>query len=318
MVEKSSATEQHIFGHETVLLQQAVDSLVWKPKGFYIDGTFGRGGHSRLILEQLDATGRLLAIDKDQQAVDMAKSIDDQRFSVHWGSFAELGDCSRDLNLYQQVSGILLDLGVSSPQLDQADRGFSFNKDGPLDMRMNQSQGMSAADWIATASEKDIANVLFDYGDERFSRRIAKAIVNERQKTPFTRTLRLAETISQAHPKWEKGKHPATKSFQAIRIHINDELKDLQHALSEALESLEIGGRLVVISFHSLEDRIVKRFMKQHVQGDSFPLGVPVRDEQLNKRLKLLVRGGVKPNDLEVTNNPRARSAIMRVAEKLR
>ena len=215
-----------------------------------------------------------------------------------------------------KVSGILLDLGVSSPQLDEADRGFSFMQDGPLDMRMNRTQGETAAEWVNAASEEDIARVLKEYGEERFSKRISRAIVASRQERPFTTTHELSKVVTEANPAWEKGKHPATRAFQAIRIHINDELSDLDVILEQALAALEVGGRLVVISFHSLEDRRVKRFIRQQVQGDRLPIGVPVRDEQLNKRLRSIGKM-IKAGEDELANNPRARSAVMRVAEKI-
>ncbi len=304
--------------HTTVLLNEAVGSLITDKSGFYVDGTFGRGGHSALILAQLSDAGRLLGIDKDVAAIAVANErwAGDARFDVAHGSFAELAELIATRGMTGKVDGVLLDLGVSSPQLDEAERGFSFQNDGPLDMRMDQTCGLSAADWINTAAEADIAWVLKEYGEERFAKRMARAIVAERLKAPFTRTGRLAEVVKEANPAWEKGKHPATRAFQAIRIYINNELTDLDQVLEQALQVLTIGGRLVVISFHSLEDRVVKRFIRRQEQGDPVPIGVPIRDEQLNKRLRSCGKP-IKASDEEVGINVRSRSAIMRVAEKI-
>ena len=304
--------------HITVLLHEAVAALVTDTSGFYVDGTFGRGGHSGLILQALAKDGRLLGIDKDLAAIATANARfgGDSRFEVAHGSFAELAGLVSGRGQNGRVAGVLLDLGVSSPQLDEAERGFSFMQDGPLDMRMDQTRGQSAADWINTASEEDIAWVLKEYGEERFARRMARAIVDERQKTPFTRTKHLAEVIKGANPAWEKGKHPATRAFQAIRIQVNNELGDLDSVLQQALEVLAPGGRLVVISFHSLEDRVVKRFIRRQEQGDPIPKGLPVREDQLNKRMRSLGKA-IKASDDEVNANVRSRSAVMRVAEKL-
>lgn len=304
--------------HITVLLQEAVDALLTDPEGFYVDGTFGRGGHSRVLLQKLSPEGRLLGIDKDHEAVAAAKAnfADDPRFQMVRGSFAELAERVAEQGMTGKVSGLLLDLGVSSPQLDQAERGFSFLADGPLDMRMDQSQGESAADWINRAEEADIVRVLKEYGEERFARRMARAVLAEREREPIVRTARLAEIIKVANPAWEKGKHPATRAFQAIRIFINNELGDLEAVLQQALEVLAPGGRLVVISFHSLEDRVVKRFIRRQEKGDPVPRGVPIRDEQLNKRMRSCGKA-IKAGADETAANPRARSAIMRVAEKL-
>ncbi len=307
------------FSHITVLLGEAVRELVYDPDGFYIDGTFGRGGHSALVLEQLSEQGRLMAIDKDPEAIRHAhqRFADEPRFSIEHGSFAQLQSFVEQRGMMGKVSGVLLDLGVSSPQLDDPDRGFSFLNDGPLDMRMDTSSGESAADWINRASETEIADVLYQYGEERFSRRMARAIVAEREEAPITTTARLAKIISEANPRWEKGKHPATRAFQGIRIHINRELADVEACLDQALEVLAPGGRLVVISFHSLEDRIVKRFIRRHVKGDEhLPPGVPVTDEMLKRRLKSAGKA-VKAGKDELNQNPRARSAVMRAAIKL-
>lgn len=304
--------------HVTVLLQEAVDALVTNPAGFYVDGTFGRGGHSAMVLENLSPEGQLLGIDKDLSAIAVAKErfANEPRFAIAHGSFAELADLVEARGMTGKVDGVLLDLGVSSPQLDEAERGFSFQNDGPLDMRMDQTRGQSAADWVNTAAEDDIAFVLKEFGEERFAKRMARAIVTERQVRPFSRTKHLAEVIKEANPAWEKGKHPATRAFQAIRIHVNNELTDLDAVLEQALSVLAIGGRLVVISFHSLEDRVVKRFIRRQELGDPVPRGLPVRDEQLNKRMRSCGKA-IKASDNEVDANVRSRSAIMRVAEKI-
>lgn len=304
--------------HATVLLQEAVDLLLTDKSGFYVDGTFGRGGHSALVLGGLSEGGRLLAIDKDEQAVAVGslRFGDDSRFEIIQGSFAHLSDWLAERDRVGGVTGILLDLGVSSPQLDQAERGFSFLQDGPLDMRMNNQSGPTAADWVNTASEEDISAVLKEYGEERFSRRMARAILQAREQQAITTTARLAHIVAEANPAWEKGKHPATRAFQAIRIHINNELQDLDEILKQSLDLLAVKGRLVVISFHSLEDRRVKRFIQYHEKGDELPLGVPVTEDKLNKRLRRVGKA-VKPGAVELANNPRARSAVMRVAEKI-
>ncbi|MFT6916083.1 MAG: 16S rRNA (cytosine1402-N4)-methyltransferase [Motiliproteus sp.] len=306
------------FKHKSVLLDEAVELLITDPSGSYVDGTFGRGGHSRVILSQLGAEGRLLGFDKDPQAIAVAEELQQQdaRFETIHGSFAELQHQLEQRGLMGKLDGILLDLGVSSPQLDDPERGFSFLNDGPLDMRMNTQAGESAAQWIARAPEKEIADVMYLYGEERFSRRIAKAIVAERLKEPITTTARLAEIVKVANPKWERGKNPATRAFQGIRIFVNSELDDLTTCLEQALEGLSVGGRLVVISFHSLEDRIVKRFIRKHVLGDEMPLGLPIPQSELNQRLKAIGKAR-KASDEEVQANVRSRSAIMRIAEKL-
>jgi 16S rRNA (cytosine1402-N4)-methyltransferase len=303
--------------HITVLLNEAVAALVTDTSGFYVDGTFGRGGHSALILQHLATDGRLLAIDKDLAAIEAATRFGgDSRFAIAHGSFAELAQLVTERGMAGKVTGVLLDLGVSSPQLDEAERGFSFMQDGPLDMRMDQTRGQSAADWVNTASEDDIVWVFKEYGEERFAKRMARAIIAERQKSPFTRTKHLAEVIKEANPAWEKGKHPATRAFQAIRIQVNNELTDLDQVLEQALSVLAPGGRLVVISFHSLEDRAVKRFIRRQELGDPVPKGLPVRDDQLNKRMRSIGKA-IKASDEEVNANVRSRSAVMRVAEKL-
>lgn len=304
--------------HITVLLGEAVDALVVDPNGFYIDGTFGRGGHSQVILNNLTDAGHLLAIDKDVAAIAAAHQRfgNDKRFEIAHGSFADLAQLVEARGMTGKVSGLLLDLGVSSPQLDEAERGFSFQQDGPLDMRMDQTCGQSAAEWVNSAAEDEIVWVLKEYGEERFAKRMARAIVAERQKNPITTTAHLAQIVKEANPAWEKGKHPATRAFQAIRIQVNAELTDLERVLEQALAVLAVGGRLVVISFHSLEDRVVKRFIRRQEQGDQLPMGVPVRDKQLNKRLRNCGKA-IRASDAEVNANLRSRSAIMRVAEKL-
>ncbi|NVJ51443.1 MAG: 16S rRNA (cytosine(1402)-N(4))-methyltransferase RsmH [Gammaproteobacteria bacterium] len=304
--------------HDSVLLQEAVDALGIHENGVIVDGTFGRGGHSKLIMAQLSEQGRLIAIDKDPQAVEYAKQAfaDDDRFTICHDSFANLGAQLQRLDLTGKVTGILLDLGVSSPQLDQAERGFSFMKDGPLDMRMNNQQGMSAASWLAKAKESEIKHVLKVYGEEKFASRIARKICEMREEAPIVTTRQLAKIIEEATPKRDPGKHPATRSFQAIRIFINSELDDLTQCLEQAFESLAVGGRLVVISFHSLEDRIVKRFFKSLVKNDDFPKDLPVQASAIKPKLKLIGKP-LKPEQGEIADNVRSRSAIMRVAEKL-
>ena len=307
------------FNHKTVLLDEAVELLVHDTDGVYMDGTFGRGGHSGLILQHLSPQGRLQAFDKDPLAITQAQVMiaNDSRLSITQTSFANMDQVAQQHHCFGHVHGILLDLGVSSPQIDDASRGFSFQYDGPLDMRMNPDAGESAAQWLARAGAEEIADVLYHYGEERFSRRMARAIVEHRQQQPITTTKQLAGIIAAANPKWEKGKNPSTRAFQGIRIHINQELKDLEVGLQVALEILAPRGRLVVISFHSLEDRIVKRFMREHAKGDShIPRGLPVTEDQLKRRLTLLGRAR-KPTPYEVDVNPRSRSAVMRVAEKI-
>ena len=302
--------------HIPVMLEQAVEALAIRPDGIYIDGTFGRGGHSRRILEELGEEGRLLAFDKDEDAVLVAREQfgSDRRFSIVHGSFAELAEVVAEHGLQQRIDGLLLDLGVSSPQIDDPARGFSFLKDGPLDMRMNRSRGQSAAEWLADADEDDICTVLREYGEERFARRIARAIVARRRQTPITGTRDLAELVAQACPVKEKHKHPATRTFQAIRIFVNRELDDLQSCLLDSLDVMARGARLVVISFHSLEDRIVKRFMRDAAQGPKLPKGLPVRHVETLGRLRVLGKSR-RASEAELQDNPRARSAVLRVAE---
>ena len=304
--------------HTTVLLKEAVEALVTDADGFYVDGTFGRGGHSAKLLSKVSENGIVLAIDKDLQAIESGRERfkQDSRLRLVHGSFADMSNFVDDQAHMGKVSGVLLDLGVSSPQLDEADRGFSFMRDGPLDMRMDTSAGLSAAEWIASAEEQEISRVIKEYGEERFARRMASAVVRERSKTPITRTVQLASILAAAHPAWERGKHPATKAFQAIRIFINRELDDLEVLLSRVVDLLQVGGRLVVISFHSLEDRRVKRFIRDQERGIKLPKNLPVRDVERDVRLKKVGKA-IKPTDLEVGDNIRSRSAVMRVAERV-
>lgn len=307
--------------HISVLLDEAVHALQVQAGGCYVDGTFGRGGHSRLILQQLSGEGRLLGFDKDPQAIAAGEALaqGDSRFAIVQRSFADMYDEAVQRGLVGKIDGVLLDLGVSSPQLDDAARGFSFTHDGPLDMRMNPAAGISAADWLAQASAEEIARVFKEYGEERFARRMANAIVKRREEKLFVRTADLAEVVSAANPAWEKGKHPATRAFQGLRIHINNELTDLELGLQAAVDSLRVGGRLVVISFHSLEDRIVKQFMRKLVRGeaDNLPRHLPIRPEPFVPVLKLHGKPQYAGQQ-ELQENPRARSAVMRIAEKLR
>ena len=304
--------------HTTVLAAEAVSALNIREQGTYIDATFGRGGHTREILNKLGVEGHLLVLDRDPEAIAVARQLaaQDQRLVVARSPFGQLQEVIEAQQLKGKVDGVLFDLGVSSPQLDDPERGFSFMRDGALDMRMDSESGQSAAEWINTASQQEIADVLYQFGEERHSRRIARAIVAARDEQSLTRTLQLAEIVKAANPAWEKDKHPATRAFQAIRIHINNELGELKSALAMAVNNLVTGGRLVVISFHSLEDRMVKRFMADCEKGDSYPRGLPVTTEQLAPTLKRIGKP-VKASVVEVAANPRARSAVMRVAEKL-
>lgn len=306
------------FRHETVLLQEAVDALVTDTQGIYIDGTFGRGGHTRRLLSLLKPQARVLGIDKDPQAIDACGRLasEDARFQFVHASFAALKTVAESRGWVGKVNGILLDLGVSSPQLDDPARGFSFMQDGPLDMRMNTTAGQSAAQWLQVASADEIAMVLKEYGEERFARRIAQAIVEQRQHAPLLRTRQLATLVENTVPVREKHKHPATRTFQGIRIFINRELDDLSDVLQQAVDVLMPGGRLVVISFHSLEDRIVKQFIQRKEKGDPLPRHLPVRHQDVKRELCSVLKQ-VRASDAEVERNPRARSAIMRVAEKV-
>lgn len=306
--------------HITVLLHEAVEGLALKQDGIYIDGTFGRGGHSRLILSQLSPEGRLIAIDRDPRAIAEAQKIQDSRFQIEHSVFSLLLEICEKLDLVGKVDGILLDLGVSSPQLDEAERGFSFMKDGPLDMRMDTTKGLSASQWLAQVSVEDLAWVLKTFGEERFAKRIATAIVefNKNATEYLSRTSQLAELIAQSVPFKDKHKHPATRSFQAIRIFINSELDELESVLNSALNVLAPQGRLSIISFHSLEDRMVKHFMRKQSRGVELPKGLPLREDQIERGQKLKIIGkAIKPTDAEINVNPRSRSAVLRIAEKV-
>ncbi|MDR6468183.1 16S rRNA (cytosine1402-N4)-methyltransferase [Paraburkholderia sp. GV068] len=305
--------------HRTVLLEEAVAALVTRADGVYVDGTFGRGGHSRLVLDKLGQAGRLIAFDKDPLAIATAQQIGDPRFGIVHESFASLRTAIAERGI-ERVSGVLLDLGVSSPQVDDPERGFSFRADGPLDMRMDPTRGESAADWLARATVQELTEVIRDYGEERFAFQIAKALVARRAESdrlgPLVSTGELAQIVANVVKTREKGKDPATRTFQAIRIHINQELAELQVVLEAALSLLEQGGRLVVISFHSLEDRIVKRFMQAHASAPAVDRRLPIRAVDLpSPPLKII--GRVFASDAEVAANPRARSAVMRVAERI-
>ncbi|MCO8054660.1 16S rRNA (cytosine(1402)-N(4))-methyltransferase RsmH [Acinetobacter towneri] len=300
--------------HISVLLHETVDAvLADRNTGIYVDATFGRGGHTRLLLSKLDAQARVYAFDKDPQALAVAAELaqQDSRFQIIHASFADMQQALNDLGV-TQVDGVMADLGVSSPQLDQAERGFSFMKDGPLDMRMDNSQGPTAAEWLVDIEEEALANVIFQYGEERYSRRIAKAI---KQAGYIETTAQLAEIVKVAHPKWEKNKHAATRTFQAIRIAINKELEDIENFLPQAVEVLKPEGRLAVISFHSLEDRLIKQFIqKESSLPEDSGWGLP-QQQQDTRRLKKISR--VRASDEEVKANPRSRSAWLRVAERL-
>jgi 16S rRNA (cytosine1402-N4)-methyltransferase len=307
--------------HQTVLLEEAVAALMPESDvetptnaftGTYVDGTFGRGGHSARILQALAPTGRLVAFDKYPDAVEAAQQLAaaDARFSLIENSFAEL-ELAGD-----SLAGVLLDLGVSSPQLDARERGFSFMHDGPLDMRMDTRRGPTAADFVNGSDESELVRVLKEYGEERFAKRIARAIVESRAQSPFATTAQLAKVVTEANPAWEKHKHPATRAFQAVRIAVNRELEDLEVLLSKVLDLMVVGGRLVVISFHSLEDRLVKRFMRDQSRGVQVPRGVPITESQRGQRLRLVGKA-MRASADEVAANPRSRSAIMRVAEKV-
>jgi 16S rRNA (cytosine1402-N4)-methyltransferase len=310
---------QHDNAHISVLLAESISGLAIKPEGTYIDCTFGRGGHSGLILDNLGPNGRLIAIDRDLTAIEAAKTYAaDKRFIIEHQGFADLQMIVDKHQLTEKIDGILLDLGVSSPQLDEAERGFSFMKDGPLDMRMDTTRGQTAAEWIAVADVEDITWVLRTFGEEKHAWRIANAIVDEREETALTRTGQLAQLIKKTAPQREMKKHPATRSFQAIRIYINSELEQIEKVLSASLSVLATDGRLVVISFHSLEDRLVKQFMKKHSQGRKVPRGLPISEEELNKGKNLsLIGRRLKPSKDEVEENVRSRSSVLRVAQRL-
>ena len=301
--------------HQTVLLREAVEALTIKPAGIYVDGTFGRGGHSRAILERLGPEGRLLAFDRDPQAIEVARAINDSRLTIMHCAFADLGSALRQAGV-ASVDGVLLDVGVSSPQIDEGERGFSFRFDAPLDMRMDTTQGETAAEFLAAAEIKDITEVIRNYGEERFAFQIAKKIVATRSERPLTTTGQLAALVRETVRTREPGQDAATRTFQALRIHVNQELEQLALVLPQAMDVLRPGGRLVVISFHSLEDRIVKRFMRDEASTDRLPKNLPLRSIDLPQPHLRLIGKPVKASNEEVAANPRARSAVMRVAEK--
>ncbi|SMB21018.1 S-adenosyl-dependent methyltransferase activity on membrane-located substrates [Sterolibacterium denitrificans] len=301
--------------HRTVLLREAVEALAIKADGIYVDATFGRGGHSREILARLGPQGRLIALDRDPAAIAAGSALKDERFTLQHAAFSGIA-ATLDGLAVGQVDGVLLDIGVSSPQLDEAARGFSFRFDAPLDMRMDTSRGETAAEWLARASQQEIERVVRDYGEERFAHAIAKAVVAARAEHGIATTGQFAALVEKAVRTREPGQHPATRSFQALRIHVNQELEELSLALPQCVARLAPGGRLVVISFHSLEDRIVKRFMREQTQPPHLPARLPVRAAELPRPALRLVGKPVFPGVDETTANPRARSAVMRVAEK--
>ena len=300
--------------HKTVLLNEAVDGLAIRVDGVYVDGTFGRGGHSREILRRLGANGRLIALDRDADAIAAAGAISDARFAIRHARFSELRSVLDELDV-KQVDGVLLDLGISSPQIDVAERGFSFRADAPLDMRMDRTQGETAAEWLGRASEAEIKGVIRDYGEERFAGAIAKAIVTARLGAPIATTAQLARIVGASVRTREPGQDPATRTFQALRIYLNQELEELSLALPQIVEALNPGGRLAVISFHSLEDRIVKRFVRD-LAKPHVPERLPLKASQMPQPTVNLIGKAIKPSAAEVTANPRARSAVLRVAEK--
>jgi 16S rRNA (cytosine1402-N4)-methyltransferase len=298
--------------HVPVLLHEAVEALQVRPAGIYVDATFGRGGHSLLILERLNQQGRLIALDRDTVAITAGGEIKDERLQLVHRSFSHLREVLREQGV-EQVDGVLLDLGVSSPQLDDAARGFSFRFDAPLDMRMDTSSGITAAEWLAAADEREITEVIRDYGEERFAKQVAAAIVAQR---PLYTTHQLASIVAQAVRTREPGQDPATRTFQALRIHVNQELAELKQVLPQCVKALQLGGRLVVISFHSLEDRIVKRFLREQSQPPQLPRRLPLRAAELPLPLLTLIGRAQQADNSEIARNPRARSAIMRVAER--
>jgi 16S rRNA (cytosine1402-N4)-methyltransferase len=304
--------------HLAVLKDEAMESLAIKPSGIYIDATFGRGGHSKSILTKLNSAGKLVVFDRDPEAIAVAMQLSagDVRVTVVKSAFANLYDYCKEHELVGKVDGILFDLGVSSAQIDTAERGFSFMQDGPLDMRMDPEQKISAATWVNTTKEEEIVRVLKEYGEERFARRIAGLLVQQRKNDPITSTKKLVDIIKKAIPRHDPHKHPATRSFQAIRIAVNAELDQIKKCLEKVIDILAVGGRLVVISFHSLEDRIVKQFISKEAKGDDYLPDFPVPASFLHPRLKKIGRA-IKASDAEIALNARARSAIMRVAEKI-
>ncbi|MBF7072036.1 16S rRNA (cytosine(1402)-N(4))-methyltransferase RsmH [Glaciecola sp. MH2013] len=319
MTLETISAESASFVHRSVLLQESISGLNIKPDGIYIDATFGRGGHSQHILKQLSENGRLIALDRDDAAIEAAKTFsDDPRFSIHHVAFSNIKDVVNELDLMGEIDGVLMDIGVSSPQLDDASRGFSFQKDGPLDMRMDRSSGMSAATWLQYADLDEITMVLKTYGEEKFGKRIAHAVIEQRAIKPLETTAEFAALIDKAVPVKDKYKHPATRSFQGVRIFINGELDQLNAGLEGAVEVLKPGGRLAVISFHSLEDRVVKRFIRSQSKGKDVPHNMPITQQEIDadKVLKAIGKA-IKPSREEVSENVRSRSSVLRVAEKL-
>jgi 16S rRNA (cytosine1402-N4)-methyltransferase len=302
--------------HITVLFNEAVEALNIKPSGTYIDGTFGRGGHSRKILSKLGETGRLFAMDRDLAALEAGKQIQDARFNISHRHFSEINQLAKENNL-THVDGILLDLGISSPQIDEGERGFSFRFDGPLDMRMDQTRGKTVAELLSTISEQQLGEVIKHYGEERFAKQVARAIIKERNDgRAITTTGQLAAIVASAIPKVEPGQNPATRTFQALRIFVNQELEELSLILPQCLNLLAAGGRLVVISFHSLEDRIVKRFIQGEQNRDDLPANFPIKAKDLPQPRLVSIGKATKPSAAEIKQNVRCRSAVMRVAER--
>ncbi len=304
--------------HQAVLLKETIAGLNIQPNGIYIDGTFGRGGHSCAILSRLGSKGRLIAFDQDPEAVKVGQQLaqQDARFHIEHCDFASITQVVSKFGLLSKINGLLLDLGVSSPQLDDPKRGFSFMRDGKLDMRMNPTQGQSIAQWLKQVKQKELKDIIKNYGEERYANRIARAIITEREVKPIETTVQLADIIAKAHPAWEIGKHPATKTFQALRIFINQELQQLEITLPQSLNILAPKARLAVISFHSLEDRLVKRFIREAAKGDAYPAHLPITVDMLNPKLKPIGKA-IYATETEIQQNPRARSAILRIAERL-
>jgi 16S rRNA (cytosine1402-N4)-methyltransferase len=302
--------------HATVLLHEAIEALQVKPEGIYVDGTFGRGGHSRLLLEKLGTQGRLIALDKDPLAVAAGQEMNDPRFVMVHSGFTRLSAVLDELCV-EKIDGVLLDLGVSSPQLDDSQRGFSFRFDAPLDMRMDTSNGQTAAEWLAGVDEIFLGEIIRDYGEERFAKQIARTIVAARQEQPVATTRQLSEIIARTVHTREPGKNPSTRTFQAIRIYINQELEEIAQVLPQCVDRLKPGGRIVVISFHSLEDRLVKRFLRDTAEGDKLPRNLPIRAAEIPRGRLRLAGKAIRASVPEVTANPRARSAVMRVAERV-
>lgn len=303
--------------HQPVLIDEVIKGLRIVPNGIYVDATYGRGGHSKRILQQLNDQGRLLVLDRDPAAIAAARKDleNDTRVLIRKGPFSMLATVATENGFTGKINGILFDLGVSSPQLDTAERGFSFQSSGPLDMRMDTETGDTAAEWLADVDERDLKYVLKTYGEERFAKRIARAILAAREVSPIMRTEQLASIVSEAVPKREPGKNPATRTFQAIRIFINKELREIEETLPQTISLLTAGGRLVVISFHSLEDRLVKNFIREQSSGDPYPIDLPVTADQIKPLMKPIGKQ-TRASTTEVETNPRARSAVLRVAER--